>query len=305
MHKNFKISDGKVELNGDSATIQLFINPDDKEKETLINSYLLDEHTLNSCLDPDELGRVEFEPTHTAIIIKRPKRFSSQDNFLLKVASVGLFLFNDKLVIVLADGDVVFDGRKFSRLRSLQDLFLKLISFYIQHFQDHLKAIQLMSDDLEKEISKAVSNKDLYHMFNLEKSLVYYLNSISSNMKVVEKIKNNAVKIGFTQEAIEILDDLVVENSQCYEQANTYAQVLSNLMDAWASIINNNLNIRIKALTIISICIMLPTLIVSLFSMNVPLPVPFRDSLFPFWFVFGLAVTSIIVVFATWKIRKW
>ncbi len=305
MHKNFKISDGKVELNGDSATIQLFINPDDKEKETLINSYLLDEHTLNSCLDPDELGRVEFEPTHTAIIIKRPKRFSSQDNFLLKVASVGLFLFNDKLVIVLADGDVVFDGRKFSRLRSLQDLFLKLISFYIQHFQDHLKAIQLMSDDLEKEISKAVSNKDLYHMFNLEKSLVYYLNSISSNMKVVEKIKNNAVKIGFTQEAIEILDDLVVENSQCYEQANTYAQVLSNLMDAWASIINNNLNIRIKALTIISICIMLPTLIVSLFSMNVPLPIPFRDSLFPFWFVFGLAITSIIIVFATWKIRKW
>ena len=305
MHKNFKISDGKVELNGDSATIQLFINPDDKEKETLINSYLLDEHTLNSCLDPDELGRVEFEPTHTAIIIKRPKRFSSPDNFLLKVASVGLFLFNDKLVIVLADGDVVFDGRKFSRLRSLQDLFLKLISFYIQHFQDHLKAIQLMSDDLEKEISKAVSNKDLYHMFNLEKSLVYYLNSISSNMKVVEKIKNNAVKIGFTQEAIEILDDLVVENSQCYEQANTYAQVLSNLMDAWASIINNNLNIRIKALTIISICIMLPTLIVSLFSMNVPLPIPFRDSLFPFWFVFGLAITSIIIVFATWKIRKW
>lgn len=305
MHKNFKISDGKVELNGDSNTIQLFINPDDKEKETLINSYLLDEHTLHSCLDPDELGRVEFEPTHTAIIIKRPKRFSSQDNFLLKVASVGLFLFNDKLVIVLADGDVIFDGRKFSRLRSLQDLFLKLISFYIQHFQDHLKAIQLMSDDLEKEISKAVSNKDLYHMFNLEKSLVYYLNSISSNMKVVEKIKNNAVKIGLTQEAIEILDDLVVENSQCYEQANTYAQVLSNLMDAWASIINNNLNIRIKALTIISICIMLPTLIVSLFSMNVPLPIPFRDSLFPFWFVFGLAITSIIVVFATWKIRKW
>ncbi len=81
MQKNFKISDGKVEQNGDSSTIQLFVNPDDKEKDILINSYLLDEHTLNSCLDPDELGRVEFEPTHTAIIIKRPKRFSTQDNF--------------------------------------------------------------------------------------------------------------------------------------------------------------------------------------------------------------------------------
>ena len=305
MLKNFKITDGKVGQSTGSPDIQLFINPDDKEKEILVNSYLLDEHTLNSCLDPDELGRVEFEPSHTAVIIKRPKRFSNQDNFLLKVASVGLFLFHDKLVIVLADGDVVFDGRKFSRLRSLQDLFLKLISLYIQHFQDHLKAIQLMSDDLEKEIHKAVSNKDLYHMFNLEKSLVYYLNSISSNMKVVEKLKHNAVKIGLTPDATEILDDIVVENSQCYEQANTYAQVLSNLMDAWASIINNNLNIRIKALTIISICIMLPTLIVSLFSMNVPLPIPYRDTVFPFWFVFGLAVTSIIVVFATWKIRKW
>lgn len=305
MLKNFRIAEGKVEQAPDLSEIRVFINPDDKEKEALIQSYLLDEHTLNSCLDPDELGRVEFEPGHTAVIIKRPKRFSSEDNFLLKVASVGLFLFNDKLVIVISEGDIVFDGRKFIRLRSLHDLFLKLISFYIQHFQDHLKAIQLMSDDLEREIHKALSNKDLYHMFNLEKSLVYYLNAISSNMKVVEKIRNNSAKIGLTQEATEILDDLVVENSQCYEQANTYAQVLSSLMDAWASIINNNLNIRIKMLTILSICIMVPTFIVSLFSMNMPLPIPFHDTIFPFWFVFGLAVISIIVVIATWKIRKW
>lgn len=305
MVRRYHIIEGKLVENGsESCAVCVYVNPDDKERADLINQFQIDEHTLNSALDPDELGRVEFEANHTAVIIKRPKRYSSTDNFLLKVSSVGLFLFPDKVIIVMPEEAVLFDSRHFARLRSIPDVLLKVIFRCIQHFEDHLKVIQQISDELEYEINKALSNKDLVHMFNLEKSLVYYLKAISSNGKVIDKLKANAAKIGFIPEETEFIEDVTIENSQCFEEANTYSQVLSSMMDAWVSVVSNNLNIRIKMLTILSICIMLPTLIVSIFSMNIRLPLP-QDSLISFWMVTGLAGLSIGVICWLWWQRKW
>jgi magnesium transporter len=305
MLKKFFLQDGKVAeaVNGD-AQVFMYVNPDDAEKNFLINTLLLDEHTLNSSLDPNELGRLEFEANHMAIISKRPRRYSSKDNFLLKVDSIGLFLFADKLVMVTQE-EFLFEGRIFAKMRSVQDVFIKVIFSFIRHFEEHLIVIRGISDELEAEINMSMSNKNLIYMFNIEKSLVYYLNAINSNGKVIDKLKMNAAKIGFSQEIVEFLEDVIIENAQCYEQANTYSQVLSSLMDARASIISNNLNIRIKMLTILSLCIMLPTLIVSLFSMNMPLPLPYQGTLVPFWIVVALAGLSIVAIVVTWRIRKW
>lgn len=142
-------------------------------------------------------------------------------------------------------------------------------------------------------------------MFNLEKSLVYYLKAISSNSKVIEKIKTNSAKIGLSQEDNEFVDDVVIENAQCYEEANTYLQVISNLMDAWVSMVSNNLNFRMKTLTILSICIMMPTLIVSLFSMNVALPLEQHGTIVPFIFISGLAALSVLIIVLLGRYRKW
>jgi magnesium transporter len=168
-----------------------------------------------------------------------------------------------------------------------------------------LKVIHKIADELELEINKAVSNKDLFHMFKLEKSLVYYLNAINSNNKVIEKLKTNATKIGFSQEVNELLEDVIIENTQCYAQANTYSEVLSSMMDAWASIINNNLNIRIKTLTILSLCIMTPTLIVSLFSMNVVMPFTHEQGLMPFYLIITIALFAVLGIFLISRYRKW
>ena len=174
---------------------------------------------------------------------------------------------------------------------------------FIRHFDGHIQVIHKLSDELETGINSSMSNKNLFSLFNLEKSLVYYLNAINSNGKVIEKIKINLSKMGFSQEDNEFLEDVIIENAQCYEQSNTYSQVLASMMDARASIINNNLNIRIKMLTILSICIMAPTFIVSLFSMNVPLPIP--HALDSFWFVLSLAVLSVVAIVLLWHYRKW
>jgi magnesium transporter len=305
MVKGYRIIEGKlVETTNGDAQVLMYVNPDDKEKAFLINSYLIDEHTLNSALDPDELGRLEFEANHAAVIFKRPRRYDSKENFLLRVLSAGLFLFTDKLVVVVQE-ELVFEGRVFTKLGNVQDVFQKVIFNCIRHFEEHLVVIHKISEELETQINTAMTNKNLIYMFNIEKSLVYYLNAISSNGKVIEKLKMNSAKIGFPPEAVEFLEDNIIENAQCYEQANTYSQVLSSLMDARASIISNNLNIRIKMLTILSICIMLPTLIVSLFSMNMPLPLPHEPALAPFYIVLILVLLSVLIVLFTWRLRKW
>jgi magnesium transporter len=306
MLKKFRIVDGKLyEDETEDCPVQIYINPDEAEKNYLINKLQLDEHTLNSALDPEELSRLEFEASHTAVIFKRPKRYTSEDNFLFKVSSGGLFLFSDKLIIVLNEDILLFDGRPFQKIRSIHDLFLKIIFRYIQHFEQHLNIIHKVSNEIEGEINHALTNKDLLYMFNLEKSLVYYLKAISSNSKVIEKIKANAAKVGLSQDDSEFLEDVIIEAGQCYEEANTYLQVISNLMDAWVSMVSNNLNIRMKTLTILSICIMLPTFIVSLFSMNVALPITQHGSMLPFWIIAGAAASSVLAVLLFWYHRKW
>lgn len=306
MLRRYKIIDGRVCENGEGdCPVLIYVNPDEKEKADLVNRLQLDEHTLNSALDPDELSRLEFEASHTALIIKRPKRYTKEDNFLFKVSSVGLFLFADKLIVVMPEDAVLLDGRAFLRVRSLTELLLKIVFRCIQHFEEHLNVIQSVSHELESEINHALTNKDLVYMFNLEKSLLYYLKAINSNSRVIEKIKLNSAKIGLTQEDNEFLEDLTIESSQCSEEANTYSQNLSNMMDAWVSMVSNNLNIRMKTLTILSICIMLPTFIVSLFSMNVRLPVPQLETTGPFWFISGAAFASVLLIVHLWRSHKW
>lgn len=306
MVRKYRLIDGKLVENGaEHCPIEVYVNPDDAEKNYLINTLTLDEHTFNSSLDPDELSRLEFEANHAAVIFKRPKRYTSEDNFLFKISSSGIFLFQDKLVIIINEDVLLFDGRPFQKIRSIQDLFLKIIFRYIQHFEQHLNVIHKVSNEIESEINHALTNKDLLYMFNLEKSLVYYLKAISSNSKVIEKIKANALKLGLSQDDSEFLEDVIIEAGQCYEEANTYLQVISNLMDAWVSMVSNNLNIRMKTLTILSICIMLPTFIVSLFSMNVALPLAQHGSLVPFWIISGAAAVSVLVLAVFWRHRKW
>jgi len=304
MIQHMELAGGKVTRNGDMAgNVRVYVNPDESERRYLTEALKLDEHTLVSALDPDELARLEFEPEHVAIIFKRPKNYSSEDKFVFKVASAGLFLFPDKLVIILSEDVPLFQGKHFARVASLPDLVLRMVYSSIFHFVEHLKVINAISDSLEEQINTSMQNKYLLNLFSLEKSLVYYLNGINSNGKLIERLKLGAAKIGFTAENLEFIDDLIIENSQCYEQAEIYSNILASMMDARVSIVSNNLNWLIKTLTIITIAIMLPTLVVSIFSMNVEFPG--RTHPWMFWVILGLAVLSVASVRLVWRWKGW
>ncbi len=303
MLKKYCLSCDKViESTDENSPILVFFNPDENEKKHLIDNYKIDEHTLNSALDPNELSWLEFEPNHLALIFKRPKNYSGKDQLLFKAATMGIFVFSDRLIIVLTEDFSLFDGKLFTRVSSLNEVMLKIIYRSIYHFLDHLKVINMISDELEQKVNKAMENKFLINLFTLEKSLVYYLDAINSNGVVIEKIKHNGAKLNFNQEQLELIDDIIVENNQCCKQAEIYSDILASLMDARASIVSNNLNILIKILNIITIAIMVPTLVVSIFSMNVRLP--FQDFAHAFWIILGVASVSMISVLLIWKYLK-
>lgn len=304
MLKKYEILDNKfVESVNDKAPVLLYINPDEKEKRFLIDELKIDEHTLNSSLDPDELSRVEFEPEHLALILKRPRNYSGKDFLLFKTTSQGMFLFNDKLIIILSDDMNIFEGKHFNKVKSIKDLLLRIIFGAVYHFLEHLKIFNTISDDLEKKVNTSMGNKYLINLFTLEKSLVYYLNAINSNSLVFDKLKYYSQKIGFIEDENELLEDLIIENTQCYRQSEIYSNILASLMDARVSIVSNNINLLMKTLNIITILIMVPTLVVSAFSMNVKIPL--SDHPFAFYIIMGFALVSVLTVALIWKKMKW
>jgi magnesium transporter len=148
-----------------------------------------------------------------------------------------------------------------------------------------------------------MDNRYIINLFALEKSLVYYLNSINSNGVLIEKLKNYSTRINFKQDESEFLDDMLIENTQCYKQAEIYSNILASLMDARASVVGNNLNVLMKTLTIITIGIMVPTFVVSAFSMNVAIPL--ENHPYAFYIVIGLALSSILVLRWWLKKKQW
>ena len=175
MVKKFKIVDRRlVETDDESSPFVAYVNPDDREKRFLVDNLKIDEHTLQSSLDPDELSRLEFEPDHFAVIFKRPRNYSAQDQFLFKVASTGLFLFKDRLVIVIGEDVPLFDSLIFNKPATPAYLMLRMISRSIFHYFEHLKIINTISDELQNKINRAMENRHLLNLFTLEKSLEYY-----------------------------------------------------------------------------------------------------------------------------------
>jgi magnesium transporter len=304
MLRRYQLADGRLtETTDGKGSVFVYVNPDEGERRQLVGELRLDEHTLNSALDPDELSRLEFEPEHIAAIFKRPKCYCAEDNFLFKVSSTGAFLFKDRLVIIVAEDVALFDGKHFQKLQNLGDLFLKMIYRSIFHFLEHLKVINMIVDQIEQKISSSMENRHLLNLFTLEKSLVYYLNGIHSNSVLIEKLKAGAAKIGFTQEQTEFLDDMIIENNQCYKQAEIYSNILAGLMDARASIVNNNVNVLMKRLTVLSVVFMPLNVIagvggMSEFSMmtkDIPWPVSYT--------LFSLGLVG--VAYLTYLILKW
>lgn len=307
MQKTFLIKNNKIVEDDQSSALDcdilLFIEPTQAEQRYITDHLQIDEHTLISCLDPEEMPRLESEKDHIAVILNRPRNYSGKDQLVFKVASMGLFLFKDKLVIVMMKDIPLFIGKRFNNILSVHDVFLKIIYNAIAHYLEHLRVINMIYEEIEDKMTEAVDNRYLLNLFSLEKSLVYYVSAITANGFVFEKLRNVVARVGFDERSREMLDDIIIENIQSQKQAEIYSNILAGLMDARASIVNNNLNLLMKRLNTITIWIMVPTFVVSAFSMNVSIPLQERP--WAFLFIMGLAFLSVWFMATYWRYRKW
>jgi magnesium transporter len=270
MIKRFQVADGGlVPVEAEDAPVQLFVNPEAAERDLLRARFRVDEHTLSSALDPDEVSRLEATADHLMLIWKRPTNYSGKDTFFFNVASIGMLLFEGRLAVIVTDNLPLVGGpRQVLPLRRPMDVMLGLVFSTIQHYLEHLKVIKMIARDLQEKINLSMENKHLIQMFNLSESLIYYLNAINSNGAVLMRLRTHAETAGWAAEDIAFIDDLIIENNQCYKQAEIYSTVFSGLMDARGNLVNNNMNTLLKNLTLINIVFLPLNLIASVGGMS-------------------------------------
>lgn len=250
------------------ALVTVYSEPDAREKEEIVSTLPVSPHDLESALDPDEVSRVEFGPDGAFVVWKRPVHAASgADGF--EVASVGLLLRPHALYIISSSAeDIELRGREFHGASSGIDVCLAFLKSSIHQFLGHLKAIRQVTQDLEAKISKSMENRYLLKMFGLGESLTFYLNAIEANGTVLVKLKANAARIGLTPEQMETVDDLILDNQQCARQAQIYTTILAGLMDARGTLVNNNMNVLLKKLTVINVIFLPLNLIASIGGMS-------------------------------------
>ena len=259
---------GIVESSPEAANILIYTMPSDIEKKMLIKTLPLDHYALESALDPDEISRVELTSEHLYIIWKRPNAASFKEQLKFEVSSLGIFIKQNKITLILGESTVPFTSKEFQGVTSLNGFVLKLLLHTVHHFLGHLKAIRQLNAELQAKLNLSMENQYLLQMFNLSESLIYYLNAFEANTSALTKLRINAEKIGFSKEEQDMLDDIIIEHQQCSKQAEIYSSVLSGLMDARGNIINNNMNILLRNLTLINIVFLPLNLIASIGGMS-------------------------------------
>lgn len=261
-------SEQLVQTQADDAHVIVYLQPTDIEKDDLKRKFALDPFDVEAIFDSDEVPRVENTPDGTFIIWKRPDNVSSGISLQFEVSSLGIAIRENCIALIVPRGDLPMTSREFKRIASTWDCILRVLLHTVHHYQGHLKAIKIMSQELQTKLVTSMENKYLLQMFGLGESLVYYYNALEGNHVVLSKLRNAADKLKLSPEQITLLDDVIIENHQASTQANIYSTVLSGLMDARGTIINNNMNVMLKKLTIINVVFLPLNLIAGIGGMS-------------------------------------
>jgi magnesium transporter len=281
-------------------------SPTTDEIELLSTRLKIPHAFLTDPLDVDERARIETDEGVTLVILRIP--YFDRDNVELPYTTLPLgIIFTEECVVTVCSKVIenFFDftsGRVKTFTIEQRGKFLLQIFFRAAlQYLSYLKEINKRTDTTERELHKSMKNEELIKLLHIEKSLVYFTTSLRSNEIMMERLEKTGIKL--TEEDRDLLDDVLIENKQAIEMSNIYSNILSGMMDAFASVINNNLNVVVKFLTSVTIIFMIPTFVSSTYGMNVPLP--FQHSPHAFLIVTGISLLlSLVGVIIFWK-RQW
>ena len=303
----YKNNDGLIEV--DAWTPNCWINiecPTETEKKYLLDELQIPEAFYNDIEDIDERPRIEIENGWTLIILRIPVK--SQDVKLpFQTIPVGIVFKGDICVTVsfqqteMLTDFVTYTKRKSINIKDNFDLVLKLLLSSSVWYLKYLKQVNQKIKLAENNLEKSIKNEELQALLQIEKCLVFFMTSLKGNDILLHRIRN--IKSQKEHFDPELLEDVEIELRQAQETTNIYSDILTGTMDAYASVISNNMNIIMKQLTSISIILMIPTLIASLYGMTVPNNL--ENNRYGIWIVISVSfLLSLFGVFL-FKRKRW
>lgn len=277
------------------------IKPTEDELNQISADYKIDIDHLKASLDEEERSRIEVEENYTLILVDIPviEERNEKDWYVTIPLAI---IISDELIftICLEDTPVLgafIQGRvknffTYKKTRFILQILYKNATMYLQY----LRIIDKKSEVIEKKLHRSTKNSELIELLELEKSLVYFTTSLRANEVVLEKLLK-AESIKQYPEDRELLEDVIIENKQAIEMANIYSGILSGTMDAFASVISNNLNIVMKFLATVTIVMSIPTMIASFYGMNVNSQgMPWASSPYGFAYVVVFSIVLTVIV---------
>lgn len=281
-------------------------NPTNEDWDFLIKELEVPEEFYNDIEDVDERPRIEFEDNWFFILIRLPYR-NDDERIPYSAVPLGIIFKDDVFVTVcfykthVLSDFIQFSVRKNINYSDYFDLVFRLMLSSSVWFLKYLKRINMSITQAEREMEQSVKNKDLQSLLKIEKSLVYFTTSLKGNDILLHRIMNlRNYKNTFDEDLVE---DVEIELRQAMETTNVYSNILNSMTTTYESVISNNMNIVMKQLTLISIILMLPTLVASLFGMNVPNG--FESNANGFWIILAISLLFSMVCIFFFIRKKW
>lgn len=283
------------------------VSPTTEETDFLINEIGVMPEFVKSSMDEEESSHIDYDDdtNQTLVIVDYPSAEEDDNNdentLLYTTLPLGVVIMKGYIITISLYDNLSIEDMAKGRVRGMNTdmktrFLLQLLLRISQRFLIYLRQIDRISSRTEHLLHQSMKNKELIQMLGLEKSLVYFSTSLKTDEVTLNKISRGRV-IKLYEEDQDLLEDVLIEIHQAIEMCNIYSNILSGTMDAFASVISNNLNIVMKVLTVITIVMAIPNIIFSFYGMNVDgLPIP------QWWFPTLIAIIAMII--ASWIFKK-
>ncbi|MDO4732169.1 MAG: magnesium transporter CorA family protein [Bacillota bacterium] len=274
------------------------VNPTEAELRRVSQETGLDYDFLKYPLDDEEIPRVETEEDQSMIIIHAP--IVTEDDIIYDTIPLGMVSNDDYIVTICLEDLNLMEEFSSSRIKGIATFKKTRFIFHTLSrkttlFLKYLRDINRRTEEMEHELSHSMKNKELLSLLNLQKSLVYFSTSLRYNAKVMNRlIRGKTIKM--YEEDVDLLEDVIIENSQAIEMAEIYSNITTSSMNAFASLISNNLSVTMKLLTSITIILAIPTMIASFWGMNVTVPFQYSGPLGFLWLAIIMAGTCLATI---------
>ncbi len=258
-------------------------------------------------LDIDERPRVERENGELLIVLRVPLFNGKSADVPYTTIPLGIILTSNYLVTVCKQENSIVQDMVRGRTRGLSTakrfrFILRLLLLTATTYLNYLREITKIVDALEDQLQLSTRNREVYELLKYQKSLTYFTTALKSNELMMERLQRSSLFKTYPEDD-DLLEDVLTENQQAIEMTNITSNILSSMMDAFASIISNNLNGVMKFLASMTIIVSLPTLISSFYGMNIKLP--FMNSPWAFLFTVVLAVVITVAVALFFAKKDW